>query len=90
LLTVSRTIAEAQLLNLPITAAGLLFIAATGVMADRSRIPRPLYPLSFLVVIIICYGVFVAYPSAGAIYAVTLIGNAVTAAWYPVMWYVIL
>ncbi|OKL62347.1 hypothetical protein UA08_02828 [Talaromyces atroroseus] len=80
------TIAEAQLLNLPITACGLLFIAATGVMADRSRIPRPLYPLSFLLVIIICYGVFVAYPSAGAIYAVTLIGNAVTAAWYPVMW----
>lgn len=55
-------------------------------MADRSRIPRPLYPLSFLFVILICYGVFVAYPSIGAVYVVTLIGNALTAGWYPVMW----
>ncbi|KAL2823817.1 major facilitator superfamily domain-containing protein [Aspergillus cavernicola] len=80
------TIAQAQLLNIPITVCGLLFIAITGITADRSRIPRPLYPLSFILVIIICYGVFVAYPSTGAIYAVTLIGNAVTSAWYPVMW----
>ncbi|KAJ5310399.1 Amidase [Penicillium atrosanguineum] len=80
------SIAKAQLLNLPITACGLLFIAVTGIMADRSRIPRPLYPLSFLLIIIVCYGVFVAYPSNGAIYAVTLIGNAFTAGWYPVMW----
>ncbi|KAF1731295.1 hypothetical protein CRV24_009375 [Beauveria bassiana] len=55
-------------------------------MADRRNIPRPLYPLTFLVIIIICYGVFVAHPSSAAIYAVTLIGNAVTAAWFPVMW----
>ncbi|OQE09766.1 hypothetical protein PENVUL_c005G00619 [Penicillium vulpinum] len=80
------SIAQAQLLNIPITVCGLLFIAATGITADRSRIPRPLYPLSFLLIIIICYGVFVAYPSNGAIYAVTLIGNALTAGWYPVMW----
>lgn len=58
-------------------------------MADRSRIPRPLYPLSFLVVILVCYGVFIAYPSPGAIFAVTLIGNALKAGWFPVMWYVI-
>ncbi|KAL4943170.1 hypothetical protein BDV06DRAFT_234958 [Aspergillus oleicola] len=80
------SIAQAQLLNIPITATGLFFIAITGIMADRSRIPRPLYPLSFLVVIIACYGVFVAYPSNGAIYAVTLIANALTAGWFPVMW----
>ncbi|KAJ5205830.1 hypothetical protein N7472_002278 [Penicillium cf. griseofulvum] len=80
------SIAQAQLLNIPITICGLLFIAATGITADRSRVPRPLYPLSFLLIIIICYGVFVAYPSNGAIYAVTLIGNALTAGWYPVMW----
>lgn len=48
-----------------------------------------MYPLSFLLVIIVCYGVFVAYPSNGAIYAVTLIGNALTAGWYPVMWCVL-
>ncbi|KAJ5548544.1 hypothetical protein N7513_005778 [Penicillium frequentans] len=80
------SIATAQLLNIPITVCGLLFIAATGIAADRSRIPRPLYPLAFLLIIIVCYGVFVAYPSNGAVYAVTLIGNALTAGWYPVMW----
>ncbi|KAL3431398.1 major facilitator superfamily domain-containing protein [Aspergillus tetrazonus] len=80
------SIAQAQLLNIPITVTGLVFIAVTGITADRSRIPRPLYPLSFLVVIIACYGVFVAYPFTGAIYAVTLIGNALTAGWFPVMW----
>ncbi|KAJ5950057.1 hypothetical protein N7454_001641 [Penicillium verhagenii] len=80
------SIAAAQLLNIPITVCGLLFIAVTGIMADRSRIPRPLYPLTFLFIIIICYGVFVAYPSTGAVYAVILIGNALTAGWYPVMW----
>ncbi|TQS32612.1 hypothetical protein Golomagni_07070, partial [Golovinomyces magnicellulatus] len=62
-------IAQAQLLNLPITIAALLVIAGTGIMADRKNIPRPLYPLTFLVIILVCYGVFVAYPSNGAIYA---------------------
>ncbi|QQK45714.1 Sucrose/H+ symporter, plant [Penicillium digitatum] len=80
------TIAQAQLLNIPITVCGLLFIAITGVASDRSRIPRPLYPLTFLLIILVCYGVFVAHPSNGAIYAVTLIGNALTSGWYPVMW----
>ncbi|CAG8159722.1 unnamed protein product [Penicillium salamii] len=80
------SIAAAQLLNIPITVCGLLFIAITGITADRSRIPRPVYPLSFLVVILVCYGVFIAYPSPGAIFAVTLIGNALKAGWYPVMW----
>ncbi|CAG8176157.1 unnamed protein product [Penicillium salamii] len=80
------SIAAAQLLNIPITVCGLLFIAVTGITADRSRIPRPVYPLSFLVVILVCYGVFIAYPSPGAIFAVTLIGNALKAGWYPVMW----
>lgn len=85
-----RSIAAAQLLNIPITVCGLLFIAITGIFADRSRIPRPVYPLSFLVVILVCYGVFIAYPGPGAVFAVTLIGNALKAGWYPVMWYGIL
>jgi hypothetical protein len=38
---------------------------------------------------IVCYGVFVAYPSTGAVYAVTLIGNALHAGWFPVMWFVV-
>lgn len=82
----SRNIATAQILNIPITVTGILLIGITGVIADSGRFPRPVYPLTFLTVILACYGVLVAYPSNGAVYAATLIGNAVTAAWYPMMW----
>ncbi|KAI1093108.1 putative pantothenate transporter [Rostrohypoxylon terebratum] len=80
------TIAQAQLLNLPITILGLLVIGVTGVIADNGRVPRPVFPLVFLTTILVCYGVMVAYPSNAAVYAVTMIGNAVTAAWFPMMW----
>ncbi|KAI1811471.1 pantothenate transporter [Poronia punctata] len=80
------TIAQAQLLNLPISVVGLLVIGVTGYFADNGRLPRPLYPLSFLLIIIVCYAVLVVYPNNGGVYAATLIGNAVTAAWYPMMW----
>jgi hypothetical protein len=75
-----RSIAEAQLLNLPITVLGLIVIAVTGIFADNGRLPRPVYPLSFLTIILACYAVLVVYPSNGAVYAATMIGNAVTAA----------
>lgn len=81
-----RNIATAQILNIPITVTSLLVIGITGIAADSGRLPRPLYPLSFLCIIIASYAVLVAYPSNGAVYAATLIGNAVTAAWYPMMW----
>ncbi|KAI2621205.1 putative pantothenate transporter [Hypoxylon sp. NC1633] len=80
------SIAQAQLLNLPIAVLGLIVIGVTGVFADNGRLPRPLYPLSFLVIILVCYGVLVAYPNNGSVYAATMIGNAVTSAWYPMMW----
>ncbi|KAK9416442.1 putative Major facilitator superfamily (MFS) profile domain-containing protein [Seiridium unicorne] len=80
------SIATAQLLNLPITILGLIVIAVTGIFADNGRFPRPLYPLTFLIVILACYSVLVAYPNTGGVYAATMIGNAVTAAWYPTMW----
>ncbi|KAK7739818.1 hypothetical protein SLS62_011207 [Diatrype stigma] len=80
------SIATAQILNIPITALGLIVIGVTGVFADNGRLPRPLYPLSFLTIIIACYAVLVVYPSNGAVYAATMIGNAVTAAWFPMMW----
>ncbi|KAI0469648.1 MFS general substrate transporter [Xylariaceae sp. FL0804] len=79
-------IATAQILNIPITVFGLVVIAATGVLADSGRLPRPLYPLTFLAIIIASYAVLVVYPSNGAVYAATLIGNGLTAAWYPMMW----
>ncbi|KAI0841201.1 putative pantothenate transporter [Hypoxylon sp. FL0890] len=80
------TIAQAQLLNLPITILGLIVIGVTGIFADNGRLPRPLYPLAFLTIILACYGVLVAYPNNGAVYTATMIGNAVTSAWYPMMW----
>ncbi|TRX87827.1 hypothetical protein FHL15_011286 [Xylaria flabelliformis] len=80
------TIAQAQLLNLPISVFGLLVIFVTGYFADNGRLPRPIYPLTFLIIIIASYSVLVVYPSNGSVYAATLIGNAVTAAWYPMMW----
>jgi predicted MFS family arabinose efflux permease len=79
-------IASAQLLNLPISILTIIVIGVTGAFADNGRLPRPLYPLSFLCIILISYGVLYAYPSSGGVYAATLIGNSVTSAWYPMMW----
>lgn len=81
-----RTIAQAQLLNLPISVFGLFVIFVTGYFADNGRLPRPLYPLSFLIIIIASYAVLIVYPNNGGVYAATLIANSVTAAWYPMMW----
>ncbi|TQN64610.1 putative transporter [Colletotrichum shisoi] len=80
------TIARAQLLNLPISLLSIFVIGATGFFADKGLIPRPLYPLGVFAVILACYGVLVAYPSNGAVYTATLIGNAFTAAFFPLMW----
>ncbi|KAF2731715.1 MFS general substrate transporter [Polyplosphaeria fusca] len=79
-------IASAQLLNLPISIFGIIVIGVTGTFADNGKLPRPVYPLSFLSIILVCYGVLYAYPTNGGVYAVTLIGNGVTSAWFPMMW----
>ncbi|EME85970.1 uncharacterized protein MYCFIDRAFT_39363 [Pseudocercospora fijiensis CIRAD86] len=80
------SIAQAQLLNLPISILTILLIAVSGYLADSARLPRPLYPLTFLSVILACYGVLYRYPSNGAVYAATMIANACSAAWFPLMW----
>lgn len=80
------TIAQAQLLNLPISLLSIAVIGITGLLADNGRLPRPVYPLGVFVVVLACYGVLVAYPSNGAVYAATLIGNAFTTAFFPLMW----
>lgn len=79
-------IASAQLLNLPISIFSIVIIGITGAFADNGRLPRPVYPLSFLGIILICYGVLYAYPNNGGVLAATLIGNGVTSAWFPMMW----
>ena len=80
------TIAQAQLLNLPISIMSIVVIGVTGFFADNARLPRPLYPLSVFAVVLACYGVMVAYPSNAGVYAATLIGNAFTSAFFPLMW----
>ncbi|KAK8052277.1 transporter [Apiospora rasikravindrae] len=69
-INIHSDLATAQILNIPITVLGLLLIAGTGLHADNARLPRPLR----------------LPPSNAAIYAATMLGNAVTAAWYPMMW----
>ncbi|ERT02929.1 pantothenate transporter [Sporothrix schenckii 1099-18] len=80
------TIAQAQLLNLPVSILSIILIALTGYFADKSRLPRPVYPLTVYAIVLACYGVMVAYPSDGGVYAATLIGNSVSATFYPLMW----
>jgi predicted MFS family arabinose efflux permease len=80
------SIAEAQLLNLPISLLAIAVIGVTGFFADSARLPRPVYPLGIFAIIIACYAVLVVYPSNGAVYTATLIGNACTAAFFPLMW----
>ncbi|KAI1338567.1 putative pantothenate transporter [Xylariaceae sp. FL0016] len=79
-------VATAQLLNDPIAIAAIALIAVTGVIADRGRLPRPILPLCCVVVVIACYAVFIVYPNIGGVYAVTLLSNACTRAWFPLMW----
>ncbi|KAJ4354047.1 uncharacterized protein N0V89_005780 [Didymosphaeria variabile] len=54
-------IASAQLLNLPISIFSIIVIGITGASADNGRLPRPLYPLSFLIVILACNGLTSAW-----------------------------
>lgn len=79
-------IATSQLLNIPTSVLTVICIGVFGIWADSSRLPRPLYPLSFLAVILACYGVLYSFPSNSAVYAVTVIANALGSAWYPLMW----
>lgn len=82
----TRDIATSQLLNIPTSVLTVICIGVFGIWADSSRLPRPLYPLSFLVIILACYGVLYSFPSNGAVYAVTVIANALGSAWFPLMW----
>ncbi|KAF2446407.1 MFS general substrate transporter [Karstenula rhodostoma CBS 690.94] len=79
-------VASAQLLNLPISIFSIIVIGVTGAFADNGRLPRPIYPLSFLCIILACYGTLYAYPSTGGVFAATLIGNGLASAWFPMMW----
>lgn len=62
----------------------IAFIAITGIIADRGKLPRPALPLCVVVVVIACYAVLIVYPSTGGVYATTIIANAAARTWFPV------
>ncbi|KAI9733988.1 MAG: hypothetical protein M1834_002645 [Cirrosporium novae-zelandiae] len=80
------SIGQSQLLNIPTAVLTIITIAVFGIWADSARLPRPLYPLFFLVVILSCYSVLYTFPSNGGVYAATVISNAMASSWYPMMW----
>ena len=77
----SRTLAKSQLLNIPVAVLTVIVIAIFGLWADNAVLPRPLYPLSFAIVIIACYGVLYSFPNTGGVYAATVIASAVAQSW---------
>ncbi|KAH8601958.1 major facilitator superfamily domain-containing protein [Bisporella sp. PMI_857] len=80
------TVAKSQLLNIPTAILTIAFIGIFGIWADTARLPRPLYPLSFMVVIFACYSVLYTYPNTGGVYAASILATSLASSWYPMMW----
>ncbi|KAI1845466.1 hypothetical protein JX266_008324 [Neoarthrinium moseri] len=79
-------IATAQLLNILMSALAIIIIVTCTWLAGKGSIPIPLFPVAFTVIIVACYGVMTAYPSDVGVYIAMMIGNAVSTAWFPLMW----
>ncbi|KAE9367761.1 pantothenate transporter [Stipitochalara longipes BDJ] len=80
------SISKSQLLNIPTAFLTVGIIAVFGLWADTARLPRPLFPLLFLIIIMACYSVLYTFPSTGGVYAATIIASAFASSWYPMMW----
>jgi hypothetical protein len=80
------SISKSQLLNIPTAFLTVGIIAIFGLWADTARLPRPLFPLFFLIIIIACYSVLYTFPNTGGVYAATIIASAFASSWYPMMW----
>ncbi|EXJ86631.1 hypothetical protein A1O3_03584 [Capronia epimyces CBS 606.96] len=80
------SIARSQLLNIPTAVLTIIIIAISGFFADSAWLPRPVLPLSILVVIMACYSVLYTFPNTGGVYTATVLANAVSSSWYPLMW----
>lgn len=85
LINISSSIAKSQLLNIPTAFLTIAIIGIFGLWADTARLPRPLYPLSFLIVILACYSVLYTFPNTGGVYAATIIASSLASSWYPMM-----
>ncbi|KUJ07574.1 pantothenate transporter [Mollisia scopiformis] len=80
------SINKSQLLNIPTAFLTVAIIGIFGLWADTARLPRPLFPLCFMIVILACYSVLYTFPNTGGVYAATIIASSVASAWYPMMW----
>jgi hypothetical protein len=76
-------IATAQILNIPMSVLTIILIIITGYVADRARVPLPLFPIGATIIIIICYSVLVVYPNDIGVYIAMMIGNACSSTWFP-------
>lgn len=79
------SIAKSQLLNIPTAFLTFAIIAFFGLWADTARLPRPLFPLTFMVIILACYSVLYTFPNTGGVYAATILASSFSSAWYPMM-----
>lgn len=60
----------------------VIIIGVFGIWADTGRWPRPLFPLTFLVIILASYAVLYTFPNTGGVYAATIIATSVASSWY--------
>jgi hypothetical protein len=80
------SIAQAQLLNIPAAIFSCILTIVFGIFANTGRIPQPLIPLGFMIVILSCYAVLYTFPNTGGVYAATMIAGGFSTAWYTMMW----
>ncbi|KAI0127317.1 major facilitator superfamily domain-containing protein [Xylariales sp. AK1849] len=80
------SIGQAQLLNIPPAVFSCLLTLLFGVFADSGRIPQPMIPFAFMIVIEACYVVLYKFPNNGGVYAATVIAGGFSTAWYTMMW----
>lgn len=79
--TFSRSIGEAQLLNIPSAVFACGFTIVFGLLSRTGRIPQPLIPLGFMIVIEACYVVLYTFPNTGGVYAATILATGLSTAW---------
>ncbi|KAF7592241.1 hypothetical protein BBP40_000442 [Aspergillus hancockii] len=80
------SIAQAQLLNIPPAILSVILTVVFGLVADTGRVPLPLIPLFFMIVIQISYAVLYTFPNTGGVYTATVIAGGFSTAWYVMMW----
>ncbi|KAH8805889.1 pantothenate transporter [Xylogone sp. PMI_703] len=80
------SIAQTQLLNIPAAVFSVILTLVFGVFANTGRIPQPLIPLGFMIVIEACYVVLYTFPNTGGVYAATILAGGLSTAWYTMMW----